>query len=643
MTGKKKTIHKTPIGGSVSPSASVSGPPAPFASNDQVLEAARRMFRARSDLDKLETNFDTDPTRLAAARVEAEEHTRIWHRSLTLTPPKQIFAGLCCKHRFNRIEREILAALVLDKLALGRGAVSEFGEMLDCLRLPDHRVMTALRAMSEEGRLFRAGLIEYEDPDEDICSRKLVVDPALVEEMLQGKGCNSAGWPVKTEDELFDYMAILTRLMSKQSQEVSFLLRGHGSQADVFKTARLLDRQLRDFRRTLDLNPSWKIADVTRVFKDFGWLRREMLIILLALLGKELGHLNADDELFQGGGLVRAATRKSEHVRSLFRLLDRDGPMVRDGLVQPCGGPDSHVEEGPDGLQEVEFELTEVTRNALGLEKRGLKRRKSDSMIREPLVSLDQLVLGAGIRRALEMALVHARHALTLVDGWGLGKTIPYGRSVTLLFSGPPGVGKTASAEALAQELGRPILAVDYSQVQNCFVGVTEKNIVRLFREARTHNAVLFWDEADAMFYDRDTASRNWEVRDVNVLLQELERFEGVCVLATNRRVSLDPALERRITLKVGFVPPTRDERLAIWQRMIPVKMPLADDVDLDLLSLAELTGGEIKNVLLNASRIALARSSKGPVTMNDFSTAVRMEKDGSWNGGAGDGIGFRC
>jgi ATP-dependent 26S proteasome regulatory subunit len=115
-------------------------------------------------------------------------------------------------------------------------------------------------------------------------------------------------------------------------------------------------------------------------------------------------------------------------------------------------------------------------------------------------------------------------------------------------------------------------------------------------------------------------------------------------VLATNRKVSLDPALERRITLKVNFEAPNREERLAIWRRMIPAKMPLADDVDLDLLSVAELTGGEIKNVLLNASRLALGRGSQGPVTMNDFSAAVRMEKDGAWSGNDCSGmIGFQA
>ena len=97
------------------------------------------------------------------------------------------------------------------------------------------------------------------------------------------------------------------------------------------------------------------------------------------------------------------------------------------------------------------------------------------------------------------------------------------------------------------------LLVVDYSQIQNCLLGQTEKNIARAFRDARENDAILFWDEADAMFYDRDSTSHNWEVRDVNVLLVEIERFEGICVLATNRKLTLDKALERRISLKVAF------------------------------------------------------------------------------------------
>ncbi len=154
MSGKNATIHSSDGG----------GPAAAFTSNDKVLSAARRMFRAREYLGNMEADFSADQGLLEAMRVEAVELTRSWHRSLTLSPPEQLFAGRCRKHRFNRIEREILVALVLEKLALVKRSVAEFGEMLDFLCLPDHRVMSALRAMGEEGRLFRAGLIEYRGP-----------------------------------------------------------------------------------------------------------------------------------------------------------------------------------------------------------------------------------------------------------------------------------------------------------------------------------------------------------------------------------------------------------------------------------------------------------------------------------------------
>ena len=172
----------------------------------------------------------------------------------------------------------------------------------------------------------------------------------------------------------------------------------------------------------------------------------------------------------------------------------------------------------------------------------------------------------------------------------------------------------------------------DYSRVQNCFVGQTEKNIVQAFSEAKRSGAVLFWDEADAMFYDRDSASRNWEVRDVNVLLQQLEQFEGVCILATNRKITLDKALERRSTLKVEFRRPDREERREIWRRFLPAEMPLENGLDLEELSRAELSGGEIKNVVLNAARLALRRGARGPVTMAGFQQARSMEGQGKWS-----------
>ncbi len=153
--------------------------------------------------------------------------------------------------------------------------------------------------------------------------------------------------------------------------------------------------------------------------------------------------------------------------------------------------------------------------------------------------------------------------------------------------------------------------------------------------------SLLFWDEADAMFFDRDSARHNWEIRDVNVLLQQLERFDGVCILATNRKVALDGALQRRIALKIDFPRPDRDHRQQIWQRLLPRKLPLARDVDLDALSRVEFVGGEIKNIILNAARLALQRDDAGSVTMSDCEAAVRIEQEGGWSGRRENRIGF--
>ena len=243
----------------------------------------------------------------------------------------------------------------------------------------------------------------------------------------------------------------------------------------------------------------------------------------------------------------------------------------------------------------------------------------------------------------MALALDHVRNSKRLMEGWGLGDAFAYGTGVTMLFHGAPGTGKTATAEAIARELGKPLLVADYSKIQNCFVGQTEKNIVSTFSKAGQHGAVLLWDEADAMFFDRDTASRTWEVRDVNVLLQAIERFEGVCILATNRKATLDSAFERRITAKVEFPRPDRALREAIWRKLLPERLPLAADVDIAHLSRADLAGGEIKNVILNASRLACGRSSGSCVTAGDFEHALEMETRERWTHPSSNRIGFNA
>jgi SpoVK/Ycf46/Vps4 family AAA+-type ATPase len=294
-------------------------------------------------------------------------------------------------------------------------------------------------------------------------------------------------------------------------------------------------------------------------------------------------------------------------------------------------------------VQVAEFELTDKGLKLLGLDKTRRADKKRDAELREPKIRLADLALPSVTAETVALALGHVRHTKKLMDQWGLRGTFPYGTGATMLFYGPPGTGKTATAEAIAHELGKPLLVADYSQIQNCFVGQTEKNISAIFRKARQNSAVLFWDEADAMFFDRDRASQAWEVRDVNMLLQQIERFEGVCILSTNRRVTLDKALERRITAKVEFPRPDRALRETIWKKLLPKKLPIAKDVQLSDLSAADLSGGEIKNVILNAARLACVRSESRAVTAEDFRKALKMETGERWAGKSRQPAGFNA
>ena len=217
------------------------------------------------------------------------------------------------------------------------------------------------------------------------------------------------------------------------------------------------------------------------------------------------------------------------------------------------------------------------------------------SSLEEPLASLDQVVLPARDKQRILSVVENHDLYLQKRQDWGFNDTIRYGRGALMLFHGPSGTGKTMTAHAVAEHLGRKVLNVDIPT----FVEASESQrfLPGLFREARLHNAVLFFDECEALFESR----RRGNVL-MSLLLTEIERFEGVAVLATNLPEVLDDALHRRILVKVRFAKPDTAAREAIWGKHLPPAAPLCDDVDLgDLARRFELTGGEIKNALLVA------------------------------------------
>jgi len=587
-----------------------------FRTDRDVLKVARILLELRSYLDD-----EPDESRLRAATRLEKKLTRLLHARLNASPDGVRAARVFREHKLFKIEREIMLTLALS----ATGMIDRAGDVEDlqkALGRGGADGLAVVRALAPDSRLASKGLVILDEDDQPV-STDVMASPDFVEPLIGKSKRRASGWRVRTHDELLDRLYEFFKTLRENSQELGDDDSRHGWKRDARKRAMKLFRLTRCLCTTVKSRPSWPIAELVT-----GKLSDAESRIGIFLIGKELGFHGADDQLFTGESIARAVSRSLPDVRHQLRLLARDGMLRTGGYIQVCGGAgNSTAVEDDATLRACEFELTPEFRDRLKIS----RQRRSRNVARSPVMKMSQLVLPDDVRRALDMALAQIRHAKVLLEDWGLGEAVPYGRGATVLFSGPPGTGKTASAEALAHELGRKITVASYAEIQNCWVGQTEKNIVRVFRQAADEGSVLFWDEADAMFYDRDSASKNWEVRDVNVLLQELERFGGLCILASNRKITLDKALERRIAVKVEFTPPDEAMRRRIWRRLVPKKLPLAKDVDFDNLARRELTGGEIKNVVLNAARIALARDPDGSVTAADFGEAVSMEKSGGW------------
>ncbi len=616
--------------------------PRPFTSVDELLEMGLVMLEVRRGSYEAATDMSSDPDRQKQFKLDSNSRTRHWHRSFMVSGETVPLAANILKAHLNQVEREILLVLLLQHLALlpNRGSTCE--EILAHLVMTPRKRMQAMRALTKENRLVRSGFIavyaDYEAPPQ----WELSLDPVTASMVMHPKRENGGGWPVKTEEALYNHMSHLARVFQQKADKMKDVHRGYGNKSDVYKWQRSMEYLMRGMDQALQQHPEWHLAQVQKEFEATNPYSKEMWVVFLVLLCKELGHVRADDDLFQGINLLRAASSSDILPYRSHNLLGANSFLRSADWMQPCGGADAFMSDEPQDLQESEYELTRNALEKLELQRGFSRRHRSGYELAQPKVRMADLVLAEETRVCLEQAVAQSRYAEVLFLEWGLGERISYGKGVTLMFYGPPGTGKTAGAQALAHTLGKPILAVDYSQIQNCFVGQTEKNIVRIFREAAERDAVLFWDEADAMFFDRDSASHAWEVRDTNVLLQELERFPGTCILATNRVTTLDKALERRISLKVRFDRPGQVARREIFRRMLPATLPLTADVNLDRLAAHDLSGGEIKNVILNAARNALVRSgAEARVCMDDFTSAITTLKQGAWTRNTERIIGF--
>ncbi|WP_298269391.1 ATP-binding protein [Geobacter sp.] len=246
----------------------------------------------------------------------------------------------------------------------------------------------------------------------------------------------------------------------------------------------------------------------------------------------------------------------------------------------------------------------------------------------KPSFGWNDIVLPADQRAQLEEICARARHRHLVIGAWGFGRKLAYGTGQNVLFSGPSGTGKTMAAQVVATELGLALFRIDLSQVVSKYIGETEKNLDRIFTAAEAGSAILFFDEADALFGKRSEvkdAHDRYANIEIGYLLQKMEEYEGIAILATNLRANMDEAFVRRMQAIVEFPFPDEAQRRRIWEVVIPDRVPLGDDVDFGLLAReVRLAGGNIRNIALAAAFCAAADG--GSVTMGHLMQAVRRE-----------------
>lgn len=246
----------------------------------------------------------------------------------------------------------------------------------------------------------------------------------------------------------------------------------------------------------------------------------------------------------------------------------------------------------------------------------------------DPRYQRSDLILPPDQTTQIEELIARVSYAATVHTNWGFGDKGTPIRRVSALFAGDSGTGKTLAAEVIAGQLGLVMYKIDLSSVVSKYIGETEKNLKSIFEEARSGNAILFFDEADALFGKRSEvkdAQDRYANIEVAYLLQQIEGYDGVAIMATNLRQNLDEAFTRRLDFVIDFPFPDPEYRLRIWQAHFPARAPLGEDVDMmDLAERYRLAGGNIRNAALAAAY--LAASEGDTITMQHIRRAVRRE-----------------
>ena len=244
------------------------------------------------------------------------------------------------------------------------------------------------------------------------------------------------------------------------------------------------------------------------------------------------------------------------------------------------------------------------------------------------MATLEDMVLPEDIFGTVKEIIGQARHRNVVMHDWGFDRKMTAGKGLSILFSGPPGTGKTMVAGCIANELNMDLFKVDLSQVVSKYVGETEKNLKTVFDAAQGNQFIILFDEADSLFAKRTEVKSSvdrYANLEVNYLLQKIEEYGGICVLTTNFEKGIDDAFKRRLNFRVDFPFPEKEDRLMLWRKMIPEEAPVEGVLDLEWISEKfELAGGNIKNAVLRAAFWAAERG-RG-IQIEDLELAAEKE-----------------
>jgi len=246
----------------------------------------------------------------------------------------------------------------------------------------------------------------------------------------------------------------------------------------------------------------------------------------------------------------------------------------------------------------------------------------------KPKYGWDDIILPKEKAEQLKEVTNYVKNRGVVYYDWGFDDKLSLGKGLNVLFSGPSGTGKTMAAEVIASELRLDLYKIDLSMIVSKYIGETEKNLNRIFKEAEQSNAILFFDEADALFGKRsevqDSHDRYANI-EISYLLQKMEENEGIVILASNLSQNIDDAFLRRMHFTVEFPFPEEEYRYKIWKSLFPVEAPLSDDIDYGFLAKRfKLAGGNIKNIIVNSA--FLAAENSGVIAMEEVINAAKRE-----------------